>query len=48
LRDAVSNPKLLAGFSGAIAFDENGDRLAEQSGLVMCEVQGSEFVNLRF
>jgi branched-chain amino acid transport system substrate-binding protein len=48
LRDAVSTPKLLAGLSGAIAFDENGDRLAEQSGLVMCEVQGGEFVNFRF
>lgn len=48
LRDAVSTPKLLAGLSGAIAFDENGDRLAEQSGLVMCEVRGGKFVNLRF
>jgi branched-chain amino acid transport system substrate-binding protein len=48
LRDAVSMPKLLAGLSGAIAFDENGDRLAEQSGLVMCEVKGGEFVNIRF
>jgi branched-chain amino acid transport system substrate-binding protein len=48
LRDAVSTPKLLAGLSGAIAFDENGDRLAESSSLVMCEVQGGEFVNFRF
>jgi len=48
LRDAVSMPKLLAGVSGAIAFDENGDRLAESSGLVMCEVKDGEFVNLRF
>jgi branched-chain amino acid transport system substrate-binding protein len=48
LRDAVSMPKLLAGLSGAIAFDENGDRLAESSGLVMCEVEGGEFVNFRF
>jgi branched-chain amino acid transport system substrate-binding protein len=48
LREAISNPKLLAGLSGAIAFDENGDRLAEQSGLVMCEVEGGEFVNFRF
>jgi branched-chain amino acid transport system substrate-binding protein len=48
LREAVRHPKLLVGLSGAIAFDENGDRLAEQSGLVMCEVQGGEFVNLRF
>jgi branched-chain amino acid transport system substrate-binding protein len=48
LRDAVSTPKLLAGLSGTIAFDENGDRLAEQSGLVMCEVEGGEFVNFRF
>jgi branched-chain amino acid transport system substrate-binding protein len=48
LRDAVSMPKLLAGLSGAIAFDENGDRLAESSGLVMCEVEGGKFVNFRF
>jgi branched-chain amino acid transport system substrate-binding protein len=48
LRDAVSTPKLLAGLSGAIAFDENGDRLAESSGLAMCEVEGGEFVNFRF
>jgi branched-chain amino acid transport system substrate-binding protein len=48
LREAVSNPKLLAGLSGAIAFDENGDRLAEQSGLVMCEVKEGQFVNFRF
>lgn len=48
LRDAVSTPKLLAGISGAIAFDENGDRLAESSGLAMCEVEGGEFVNFRF
>lgn len=48
LRDAVSAPKLLAGVSGTIAFDENGDRLAESSGLVMCEVQDGEFVRIRF
>ena len=48
LRDAVSMPKLLTGVSGAIAFDENGDRLAESSGLVMCEVEGGEFVNFHF
>jgi branched-chain amino acid transport system substrate-binding protein len=48
LRGAVSMPKLLAGISGAIAFDENGDRLAESSGLVMCEVEGGQFVNFRF
>jgi branched-chain amino acid transport system substrate-binding protein len=48
LRDAVSKPKLLVGLSGAIAFDENGDRLAESSSLVMCEVQGGKFVNFRF
>jgi branched-chain amino acid transport system substrate-binding protein len=48
LRDAVSMPKLLAGVSGAIAFDENGDRLAESSGLAMCEVEGGELVNFRF
>jgi branched-chain amino acid transport system substrate-binding protein len=48
LRDAVKNPKLLVGLSGAIAFDGNGDRLAESSGLAMCEVEGGEFVNFRF
>ncbi len=48
LRDAVSMPKLLAGLSGAIAFDENGDRLAESSGLAMCEVEGGKFVSFRF
>jgi branched-chain amino acid transport system substrate-binding protein len=48
LREAVRHPKLLAGLSGAIAFDENGDRLAEQSGLAMCEVEGGEFVKVRF
>jgi branched-chain amino acid transport system substrate-binding protein len=48
LRDAVSMPRLLAGLSGTIAFDENGDRLAESSGLAMCEVEGGEFVNFRF
>jgi branched-chain amino acid transport system substrate-binding protein len=48
LRDAVSTPKLLAGLSGAIAFDENGDRLAESSSLVMCKVQDGRFVNFRF
>ncbi len=48
LRDAVSTPKLLAGVSGAIAFDENGDRLDQSAGLVMCKVEGGQFVNLRF
>jgi branched-chain amino acid transport system substrate-binding protein len=48
LRDAVSNPKLLAGVSGTIALDENGDRLAESSGLAMCKVEDGEFVRIRF
>ncbi|MFQ6020330.1 MAG: branched-chain amino acid ABC transporter substrate-binding protein, partial [Dehalococcoidia bacterium] len=50
LRDAVSTPKLLAGVSGAIAFDENGDRVGRGAdvGLVMCEVKDGEFANFRF
>jgi branched-chain amino acid transport system substrate-binding protein len=48
LRDAVSTPKLLAGVSGTIAFDENGDRLAQSTGLVMCKVEGGQFVNFSF
>ncbi len=50
LRDAVSNPKLLVGRSGLIAFDENGDRVgnAETVGLAMCEVKDGEFVNFQF
>jgi len=50
LRDAVSNPRLLVGLSGIIAFDENGDRVgnAETIGLVMSEVKDGEFVNFQF
>ena len=50
LRDAVSNPTLLVGLSGTIAFDENGDRVGQgtTTGLYMCQVQGGEFVNLQF
>lgn len=45
LRDAVSNPSLLVGVSGVIAFDENGDRVgnAETVGLYMCQVRNGEF-----
>ncbi len=50
LRDAVSTPELVFGVSGAIAFDENGDRVGqgEAVGLTMCEVEGGEFVNFDF
>ncbi len=50
LRDAVSKPKLLSGLSGAIAFDENGDRVGSGAsvGLAMCRVEGGRFVNLEF
>ena len=50
LRDAVSAPKLLAGISGAIAFDENGDRIGSgrEVGLEMCVVQDGQLVNIRF
>ena len=50
LREAVSNPKLLVGYSGPIAFDENGDRVgnAEAVGLAMSEVRDGEFVNFQF
>jgi len=46
LREAVSNPSMLGGVSGIIAFDENGDRVgnAETIGLYMCEVKNGEFV----
>jgi branched-chain amino acid transport system substrate-binding protein len=48
LREAVSNPRLLVGVSGVIAFDENGDRVgnAETIGLYMVEVKNGEFVLL--
>jgi branched-chain amino acid transport system substrate-binding protein len=50
LREAVSNPKLLVGISGIIAFDENGDRVgnAETIGLAMCEIKDGEFVCFQF
>jgi ABC-type branched-subunit amino acid transport system substrate-binding protein len=50
LREAVSNPRLLVGLSGIIAFDENGDRVgnAETIGLAMSEVKNGEFVPLLF
>ena len=50
LRDAVSTPELLVGISGAIAFDENGDRIGEGAsvGLQMCRVEGGRFVNFDF
>jgi branched-chain amino acid transport system substrate-binding protein len=50
LREAVSNPRLLVGLSGALAFDENGDRVgnAETIGLSMSEVKDGEFVNFQF
>ncbi|MEX2238370.1 MAG: branched-chain amino acid ABC transporter substrate-binding protein [Dehalococcoidia bacterium] len=46
LRDAISGAQH-DGFTGAIAFDENGDRVgetAEELGIVLCEVQGNAFV----
>ena len=50
LRDAVRTPELVFGVSGAIAFDENGDRVGqgEAVGLTMCEVEGGRFVNYAF
>ena len=50
LREAVSTPELLVGVSGAIAFDENGDRIGQGAdvGLVMCKVEDGEFVNFDF
>ena len=49
LRAAVATAEL-AGVSGAIAFDENGDRVGEGAdvGLVMCRVEGGRFVNFDF
>lgn len=48
LREAVSNPQLLVGLSGTIAFDEDGDRVgnAETIGLAMSQVKDGEFVLL--
>ncbi len=50
LRDSVSTPELLVGVSGAIAFDENGDRIGQGAsvGLQMCRVEGGRFVNFDF
>ena len=49
LRAAVAAVEL-AGVSGAVAFDENGDRVGEGAdvGLVMCRVEGGRFVNFDF
>ena len=50
LRDAVSASTLLFGVSGAIAFDENGDRIGQSAdlGLTMCRVEDGRFVNFDF
>ena len=50
LRDAVSASTLLFGVSGAIAFDDNGDRIGESAalGLTMCRVEDGRFVNFEF
>ncbi|KKL17082.1 hypothetical protein LCGC14_2489110, partial [marine sediment metagenome] len=50
LRDAVSASTLLFGVSGAIAFDENGDRVGDGAtvGLTMCKVEDGRFVNFEF
>ncbi len=50
LRDAVSTPELLVGLSGAIAFDENGDRVgqAEGVGLAVCKVGGGRFIRIEY
>ena len=49
LRDAVAATER-DGVSGAIAFDENGDRVGEgaEVGLQMCRVEGGRFVNFEF
>ena len=49
LRAAVAAAEL-AGVSGAVAFDENGDRVGEgaEVGLQMCEIEGGRFVNFDF
>jgi branched-chain amino acid transport system substrate-binding protein len=49
LRDAVAATER-DGVSGAIAFDENGDRVGEgaEVGVQMCRVEGGEFVNFDF
>ena len=50
LRDAVSASTILLGVSGAIAFDENGDRVGDGAtvGLTMCKVEDGRFVNFEF
>ncbi len=50
LRDAVSASTLLFGVSGAIAFDDNGDRIGQGAalGLTMCRVEDGRFVNFEF
>ena len=50
LRVAVSTPELLVGLSGAIAFDENGDRVGQAAGVghAMCKVEGGRFVRIEF
>lgn len=50
LRNAVSRPELLVGLSGAITFDDRGDRVGQGAdvGLVMCKVDGGKFVNFTF
>jgi branched-chain amino acid transport system substrate-binding protein len=50
LREAVTTPELLAGLSGAIAFDNNGDRVGSGAsvGLAMCRVEDGRFVNFEF
>ena len=49
LRAAVAAVEL-GGVSGAVAFDENGDRVGEgaEVGLQMCRVEGGRFVNFDF
>jgi branched-chain amino acid transport system substrate-binding protein len=49
LRAAVAATEL-AGVSGAIAFDDNGDRVGEgaEVGLQMCRVEGGRLVNFDF
>ncbi len=49
LRAAVAAAEL-PGVSGAVAFDENGDRVGEgaEAGLQMCRVEGGRLVNFEF
>jgi len=50
LREAVGNQRLSVGISGAIAFDENGDRAGEYAalGLGLCKVKDGKFVRIKF